>query len=195
MHHIMNRYFHAVLPVRSSLRFPGTGARSKHVAQIVFAGLLGCTGAGTAQTLVVESLPELGTDISVGADGTAWLVGYDPLDKTRDLYRWTGSAWDRMDGDGFRIAVDPRGNPWVLDGDGDVKYWDGVRWIDQPGRGTDIAVGANGDIWMVGWYNDLLDTDRDPENRDIFHWTGTNWEEIDGGAVRIAVAPDGHPGF
>jgi hypothetical protein len=168
--------------------------RLKHVAAILCAVVLCLTASsGVAQTLVIQDLPGEGTDLSVGADGTVWLVGYDPSDKTRDLYRWNGSAWDQMEGDGFRIAVDPQGNPWVLDGDGDVKYWANGAWSNKPGRGTDIAVGANGDVWMVGWYNDLLDTDRDPENRDIFHWMGSDWEKIDGDAVRIAVAPDGTP--
>ncbi|MCL4179674.1 MAG: hypothetical protein KJ072_18240 [Verrucomicrobia bacterium] len=146
-----------------------------------------------AETLVVQDLPGDGTDISAGADGSIWLVGYDSTDKDRDLYRWTELGWERIAGDGFRIAVDPEGNPWVLEGDGDVKHLENGIWVEKPGRGTDIAVGANGEVWMVGWYNDLLDTDRNPENRDIYRWTGSAWEEVDGGAVRIAVAPDGTP--
>jgi hypothetical protein len=141
----------------------------------------------------VEALPGEGSDISVGADGTAWLVGYDPADRDRELYRWTGSGWEGVQGKGTRIAVDPQGGAWVLDGDGSVKHWENGNWSEKPGEGTDIAVGANGDVWMVGWYTDLLDTDRNPENRSIYHWTGSDWEEVDGGAVRIAVAPDGTP--
>jgi hypothetical protein len=143
--------------------------------------------------MTVQALPGGGSDISVGADGTAWMVGYDTSDKDRNLYRWAGADWEQIDGKGTRIAVDPQGNPWVVDGNGDVMHWENGSWAEKPGTGTDIAVGANGDVWMVGWYTDLLDTDRNPENRSVFHWTGSAWEEIDGGAVRIAVAPDGTP--
>jgi hypothetical protein len=106
-----------------------------------------------AETLVVQDLPGDGTDISAGAEGSIWLVGYDSTDKDRDLYRWTELGWERIPGDGFRIAVDPEGNPWVLEGDGDVKHLENGSWIVKPGRGTDIAVGVNGEVWMVGWYN------------------------------------------
>jgi hypothetical protein len=142
---------------------------------------------------VVQALPGEGTDISVGADGTAWLVGYDLYDKNRDLFRWAGSGWEVIEGHGTRIAVDPQGNAWVLHGSGSVKHWENGGWSEKPGQGTDIAVGANGDVWMVGWYIRLSDTDSNPENRPIFHWTGLDWEEIAISAVRIAVAPDGTP--
>ena len=80
------------------------------------------------------------------------MVAYDPSDKDRDIYRWTGSHGRISRVKGTRIAVDPQGNAWVLDGDGGVKHWENGGWSDKPGRGTDIAVGANGDVWMVGWY-------------------------------------------
>lgn len=142
---------------------------------------------------MVEALPGDCSDISVGADGTAWRVAYDLFTKDRHIYRWTGLVWEQKEGHGTRIAVDPQGNAWVLDGDGSVKHWENGRWSEKPGRGTDIAVGANGDVWMVGWYADLFDTDFAPKNREVFRWTGLDWVEIDGDAVRIAVAPDGTP--
>jgi hypothetical protein len=121
------------------------------------------------------------------------MVGYDPSDRDREIYRWTGSAWEDIAGKGTRIAVDPQGGAWVLDGDGSVKHWENGAWSEKPGTGTDIAAGANGDVWMVGWYTDLFDTDRNPDNRSLYQWTGSAWQEVDGGAVRIAVAPDGTP--
>jgi hypothetical protein len=169
--------------------------RLRFFAAVVYTAILGVpTFHGLAQqTFKVELLPGDCSDISVGADGTAWRIAFDSSTKNRHIYRWTGSLWMQADGEGTRIAVDPQGNAWVLESDGDVKHWENGRWSDKPGRGTDIAVGANGDVWMVGWYRDLFDTDHDPNNREIFRWTGSDWVEVDGDAVRIAVAPDGTP--
>jgi hypothetical protein len=146
-----------------------------------------------AEVVPVEGLPGRGTDLSVGADGSAWMIGWDVFDKNREIFRWTNSAWSLVEGRATRIAVDPQGNPWALNRDGRVMLWrDGV-WVDMPGRGTDIAVGAQGHVWMVGWYKNLLDTDSAPQNRDIYRWAGSDWEQVGGGAVRVGVMPDGTP--
>lgn len=92
-------------------------------------------------TIAVQALPSAGSDSSVGTDGTAWLIGCNPYHKDRELYRWTGSGWEDIAGRGTRIAVDPQGNAWVLDGDGSVKHWENGGWSEKPGTGTDIAVG------------------------------------------------------
>ena len=62
--------------------FPGTrplsGARVlgkglMPLAHVVFAAVLGCLSVSVGpQTIAVQALPGEGSDISVGADGTAW---------------------------------------------------------------------------------------------------------------------------
>ena len=91
-------------------------------APIVFAAVLWLPAFHglAAGAIAVQALPGSGSDISVGAGGTAWLVGYDPSDKDRELYRWTGSGWEGIAGKGTRIAVDPAGMPWFAKGDGDL---------------------------------------------------------------------------
>ncbi len=56
-----------------------------------------------------------------------------------------------------------------------------------PGAGNDIAVGANGAAWLIGT-NPL-----GGGNFGIYHWTGTTWAQIPGGAVTITVDPSGNP--
>lgn len=60
------------------------------------------------------------------------------------------------------------------------------QWRIQPGQANDIAVGANGHVWIVGNL---------PRGGgySIHQWNGSNWNEIGGGAVRIAVDPSGKP--
>jgi Tectonin domain len=56
----------------------------------------------------------------------------------------------------------------------------------RPGGATDIAVGANGAVWVVG---------TKPVNGGfgIYHWNGSTWAQVQGGAVKIAVGPGGNP--
>ena len=49
------------------------------------------------------------TDISIGANGTVWVIGDGGVP-----YRWNGKTWQPHSGGGSRIAVDPKGLPWVL---------------------------------------------------------------------------------
>ena len=52
------------------------------------------------------------------------------------------------------------------------------------GKATDVGLGANGVLWAIG-------TDPVPGGRTIHRWNGTAWDRIPGGAVRIAVDPQG----
>jgi hypothetical protein len=62
----------------------------------------------------------------------------------------------------------------------------GPPFILRPGFATDIGVGANGSVFVVG-------TDAVPGGYGIYHWTGSGWAGVAGGAVSIAVGPDGSP--
>jgi len=61
-----------------------------------------------------------------------------------------------------------------------------MTWKDLPGLAKDIAVGADGTAWVIG----AIAVNG---GFTIHRWDGGNWPAVDGGAVRIAVAPDGHP--
>ncbi len=65
-------------------------------------------------------------------------------------------------------------------------YLGSSHWQQRPGAAKDVGVGADGSVWVIG-------VNAVGGGFGIYRWNGTNWTGIDGGAVRIAVAPDGAP--
>ncbi len=61
-----------------------------------------------------------------------------------------------------------------------------VVFTVEPGLANDISQGADGSVWVIG-------TNAVHGGYGIYHWTGNGWAAIPGGAVTIAVAPDGTP--
>jgi tyrosinase len=59
-------------------------------------------------------------DIGVGRNGTAWVIGSNKTPGGYDIYRWDadGKPWLRVVGGALRIAVSPRGTPWVVNDSG-----------------------------------------------------------------------------
>ena len=60
------------------------------------------------------------------------------------------------------------------------------QWHPMPGLARGIGVGARGDVWVIG-------VDQVPGGSSIYRWTGSDWQIVAGGAVRIAVDPQGYP--
>jgi hypothetical protein len=61
-------------------------------------------------------LPGTATDIGIGADGTAYIVGTTLVSQTGGyrISKWNGSGWtDTASGAGVNIAVDWMGHPWA----------------------------------------------------------------------------------
>lgn len=56
-----------------------------------------------------------------------------------------------------------------------------------PGLGKDISVGAGGSVWLIG-------TKERPGTSDfgVYRWNGSNWDDMGGGGIRLAVDPDGN---
>jgi hypothetical protein len=59
------------------------------------------------------------------------------------------------------------------------------NWVSVPGKANDIAVGANGSVWHIG-------TNVVPGGFGIYRWTGAGWSGVQGGAVKVAVDPQGN---
>src|SRR5215472_2588288 len=58
------------------------------------------------------------------------------------------------------------------------------NWTPLPGSATAISANAKGDVWAIG-------TEPSPGGYKIWRWNHGAWQNIAGGAVRIAVDPDG----
>jgi hypothetical protein len=130
--------------------------------------------------------PGLGVDVGVGSNGSVWVVGTNPVPGGYGIYRWTGSGWSSVPGGALRIAVDPSGNPWVVNSVGQIYHWSGNNWSLFPRSAVDIGIGANGSVWVVG-------TNPVPGGYGIYRWTSSGWVTVLGGAVGISVGPSGNP--
>ncbi len=131
-------------------------------------------------------LPGTATNISVGANGTAWVIGTTPINGNYGIYQWNGTAWTAVPGVAVTIAVGPNGDPWVINASHHIYHRVGTTWIQAPGSATDISVGANGAVWVIG----TIPTNG---NYGIYQWNGTTWTAVPGVAVTIAVGPNGDP--
>jgi hypothetical protein len=129
-------------------------------------------------------------DAGVGADGTTWVVGNNPVSGGYDIYKRNNTRWERIPGGAIRIDVDPKGNPWIVSDNGKIFRGAGGGWSEVPGggRATDIGIGASGAVWVVG-------ANRVSGGYAIARYKSDNtgWELIPGGAIRIDVDPNGNP--
>jgi len=121
------------------------------------------------------------TDVGVGADGTTWRLGTDAGPGGFNIYRRSGGNWQKVDGSAVRIAVDPRGVPWVVNNTGTILRWNGAAWDTMPGAAIDIGIGADGTVWVLG------------ADDAAWRWNGSSWTSFGGGAKSIAVGPDSNP--
>lgn len=142
-------------------------------------------------------MPGQANDIAIGANGQIWAIGNTPTDGSFNIMKWNGSAWENIDGGGTRIAVDPKGMPWVVNSAGQVWKRDGTRWVSMssPGVATDIGIGADGAVWIVtrtstsgGFTIQYLIKSLAPGGFETL-----TWRNVEGGASRISVSPNGQP--
>lgn len=130
-------------------------------------------------------LPGAAKDIAIGGNDATWIIQPDGR-----LAQWQPSRreWQILDGGKsaptpVRLAVDPEGHPWIIDGARLVRQHDGKRWNDFPGiQASDLAIGPEGSVFAVAdgkpWrYNRL----------------NKRWERLSGEASAIAVGPKGMP--
>jgi hypothetical protein len=136
-------------------------------------------------------------DIGIGANGSVWIIGTNPVSGGYGIYRWDGENWEgvdhgavRIDVDPIRIDVDPQGNPWIVNDNGSIykRVGNSLEQLFGIGTAKDIGIGANGSVWIIG-------TNTVSGGYGIYRWDwdGENWEGIDHGAVRIDVDPQGNP--
>jgi Tectonin domain len=121
------------------------------------------------------------TDIGIGADGTIWVIGADAAPGGYNIYRSTdaGEHWTQMPGAAERVAVDPRGNAWVVNSSHNIFSFDGRKFGLEPGAAVDVSVGADGAVWVTG------------VDGAIYRWTNGGWLKRSGGAVQISAGPAG----
>jgi len=134
-----------------------------------------------------DRLPGAARDIAAGG-GKIFVVGNVPVPGGFSIHRWNGSGWDRLPGGAVRIAADDTGAPWLVNDQGKVYLWAGSRFEQVPGDARDIGAGG-GEVYAIGT-NAVLG------GYGIYRWAGVGarpWQNIPGGAVRVAADGQGKP--
>jgi len=135
-------------------------------------------------------LPGTGKDIGIGADGSVYVIGTNAVSGGFGIYKYVASSnsWQGIDGGGVRIAVDPRGNPWIVNDAGAIYRRVSNQWRLLPGSAKDIGIGADGTVYVIG-------TNAVGGGFGIYKYVASSnsWQGIDGGGVQIAVNPRGAP--
>jgi surface antigen len=139
-----------------------------------------------ATGIMWQQLSGSAKDIGIGANGTVWVIGTNPVSGGYGIYKWNGSGWQGIDGGALRIAVDPSGNPWVVNSSGNIFRRTPNGWQMLSGLAKDIGIGADGTVWIIG-------ANPVSGGYGIYKWNGSGWQGIDGGALRIAVDKSGTP--
>lgn len=139
---------------------------------------------------------QLARDIAEGADGSTWVLGREDKPGGHSLYRYEGAdLWQRdrasAGSAGVRIAVDPRGQPWVVNDSGEIwRRQNETTWQQLPGTATDIGIGGDGTVWVLG-------TDSKSGGYGLWRWTGRTWvpdeASVSSAGVRISVDERGQP--
>lgn len=132
----------------------------------------------------VVKMPGTANDISIGADGSVWIVNNVAVGHDFQIAKWNGSSWVVQSGiAGHRISVDRNGAPYVLHhDDGAIFFRSNGSWQQVPGAAFDIDIGSDNSLWAIG-----------SGTGNIYQWTGFSWAMVTGAGQAIAVAQDGKP--
>src|SRR5262249_24596381 len=85
-------------------------------------------------------------------------------------------------GTAVRVAVDPSGNPWVVNHQGEIYRWAGNHFERVFGAATDIGVGSDGSVYIVG-------TDGcDGSGCMIYRRDGAQWTAMSSTGISIPTA-------
>lgn len=128
-------------------------------------------------------MPGGATDIGIGGR-KIWVTGTNRVNGGFGIFQFKAGDWKPIDGGAVAITADHHGRPWVINEAGEIFYREN-GWQKIAGAGHDIAAGGK-QVWLVG-------TTRVAGGYQIFHWNGSNWDLVPGGAVRIAVDSTGSP--
>ena len=137
-------------------------------------------------SLVRHHEAPLASDIAISSqEGKVWILerGTGVL----HLYNPSANTWQRHRGGGIALAVEPNGQPWVINTKGEVwrRYGGGrLEMVANAPKACDIAIGPAGHVWLSGL--------EDP-NLFILNSQTKNWDAHKGWAPTIAVSQNGQP--
>lgn len=134
-------------------------------------------------------------DIGAGPGGAVWAIvkptgsGAAALYARGDDGSWTSHPATGVSGDAQRVAVDPRGIPWLVGGDGKLMRHtvDGFAPVPGAAQQHDVGIGADWAIWTTG--GQKVDGGYQiARSRNL----GATWTPITGAATGVAVDAAGN---
>ncbi len=86
------------------------------------------------------------SDIAIGGDGTVIIANSSGV-----LFRFNANRnrFDRIQGSGLLVAVDPEGNPWSVRSDKLVQRCDATPCQPLGQKARSISIGPDGRVWIV----------------------------------------------
>lgn len=153
------------------------------VVAVLAVALLGigfARDARAADALTWTRLAGSAVDVSVNAQGQAYVVGTDGTP-----WRWdrVELRWRRMSGTFRRITAAEDNRPWGVDTEGVVRRYNGLWWEDKDKDVVDVAADTAGNVYIA------------KADGSIRKWypLRSEWRPFEGTARRIAVGADGKP--
>ena|GEM_PF-6246470 len=127
------------------------------------------------------SRPGFAREIAVGSNGSVWCIGVEEVAPGGgSVHHWNGTDWIRVEGAAVKIAVDPAGEPWILNSAGQIFRRSGEGWELLPGLAKEIAIGPEGSVLC-------LSPGVSPDGAHSIHcWNGIDWNHIPGSASKLA---------
>lgn len=137
------------------------------------------TNQNHAETANFGSIPAVAgaNDVAAGANGSVWYI------TSSGTFNLNGGSIPKG---GTRVAVDPAGNPWIVDFNGNIWRSSGGQLTLMPGLARDIGIGANGAVWVIG-------TNSRNDAYQVWAWNGSSWVADPGSGEEIDVDGVGRP--
>ena len=114
-----------------------------------------------------QKLPGQARDIGVGANGTAWIIGWDAVKGGYSIQCWTANSWQRVNGGAIGISVGPDGKVWIVNNE--LQICRGNPFQSQPYSGIDGT-------WQSNWGPVTISTRADPVDPNAWIVTG-GWQQ------------------
>lgn len=116
----------------------------------------------------------LAREVSVGPDGTVWILTMDPGPGGYELYAASPRGrFHRVQplGQGVHIAAAGKRQVWLSRDSGDLRFLLNGKYHNRPGEVTALTSNGDGEAWAFA-------ASSDGTKKIVIHWDGAKWRTI-----------------